>query len=76
MENNKLRQLASEVFRTEISSAQDSFDFTESLYFDSFDVWRFILAVEEGFHISFTNEERARIRSVSDAADIIRRKKD
>lgn len=73
MEFEKLQQIIAEVLNIEPDEITMNTTFVDDLGADSLDVFQIIMGIEEEFDIEIDNDDAAKITTVQDAADEIKK---
>ncbi len=72
MEFDKLRQIIAEVLSVDPEELTEGTTFVEDLCADSLDIYQIVMEIEETFHIEISEEDVEKIRTVGEAAALIR----
>lgn len=72
MEFDKLRQIIAEILSVDPEELTENTTFVEDLCADSLDVYQIVMEIEETFHIEISEEDVVKIRTVGEAAALIR----
>ncbi len=72
MEFDKLRQIIAEVLSVDPEELTENTTFVEDLCADSLDIYQIVMEIEETFHIEIPEEKLEKIRTVGEAAALIR----
>lgn len=73
MEFEKLQKIIAEVMDVEPEEIRPDMAFVDDLGADSLDVFQIIMGIEEEFDIEIDNDDAAKITTVQDAADEIKK---
>ncbi|WP_251390787.1 acyl carrier protein [Mediterraneibacter agrestimuris] len=73
MEFEKLQKIIAEVMDVEPEDVRPDMAFVDDLGADSLDVFQIIMGIEEEFDIEIDNDDAAKITTVQDAADEIKK---
>ena len=73
MEFEKLQKIFAEVMDVEPEDVRPDMAFVDDLGADSLDVFQIIMGIEEEFDIEIDNDDAAKITTVQDAADEIKK---
>lgn len=73
MEFEKLQKIIAEVMDVESEEVRPDMAFVDDLGADSLDVFQIIMGIEEEFDIEIDNDDAAKITTVQDAADEIKK---
>mgnify|MGYP002510284564 CR=1 FL=1 len=73
MEFEKLQKIIAEVMDVDPEEVRPDMAFVDDLGADSLDVFQIIMGIEEEFDIEIDNDDAAKITTVQDAADEIRK---
>ncbi|MDO4292613.1 MAG: acyl carrier protein [Eubacteriales bacterium] len=76
MELEKLKEIIAEVLSVDPREVGEDTSFVEDLCADSLDVYQIVMGIEETFDIEIPAEKAERIRTVGEAAELIKRTKD
>lgn len=68
---NKVKDLLAKQMRIEINSIDEDTDIMEDLGADSLDVVEMLMAIEENFGISVSDEDALTLHTVKDVAEFI-----
>ncbi len=72
MEFDKLRQIIADVLSVDPEELTEDTTFVEDLCADSLDIYQIVMEIEETFHIEIAEEDVEKIRTVGEAAALIR----
>lgn len=73
MEFEKLQKIIAEVMDVDPEEVRPEMAFVEDLGADSLDVFQIIMGIEEEFDIEIDNDDAAKITTVQDAVDEIKK---
>lgn len=73
MEFEKLQEIIAEVMDLDPEEIRPDMAFVDDLGADSLDVFQIIMGIEEEFDIEIDNDDAAKITTVQDAADEIKK---
>ena len=73
MELDKLKQIVAEVLSVDPRELTEETNFIDDLCADSLDLYQVIQEIEEIFEIEIPEEEAEKIRTVGEAAELIRK---
>ncbi len=72
MEFEKLAKIIAEILSVDVREITDQTRFVEDLCADSLDVYQIVLGMEEEFDIEIPAEDVEKIKTVGEAAELIR----
>ena len=70
----KIMELLAKQLRIDVNTLSPDTNIIEDLWADSLDVVEMLMAIEENFGISVSDEEAITLKTISDVADFIERK--
>lgn len=73
MEFEKLQKIIAEVMDVDPEEVRPEMEFVDDLGADSLDVFQIIMGIEEEFDIEIDNDDAAKITTVQDAVDEIKK---
>lgn len=73
MELERLKQIVAEVLSVDPRELTEDTNFIDDLCADSLDLYQVIQEIEETFEIEIPEEEAEKIRTVGEAAELIRK---
>ena len=73
MEIEKLKQIVAEILSVDPRELTEETNFIDDLCADSLDLYQVIQEIEETFEIEIPEEEAEKIRTVGEAAELIRK---
>ncbi|MCR4587331.1 MAG: acyl carrier protein [Lachnospiraceae bacterium] len=73
MELEKLKQIIADVLNVDVNEITEDSTFTDDLGADSLDVYQIIMGIETEFGLEVDNDEAAKITTVGQAVELIRK---
>lgn len=70
---NKVKDLLAKQMRIDVKTLDEDTDIMEDLGADSLDIVEMLMAIEENFGITVSDEEAVNLRTIRDVADFIER---
>ncbi len=73
MEFEKLKQIIADVLNVDVNEITEDSTFTDDLGADSLDVYQIIMGIETEFGLEVDNDEAAKITTVGQAVELIKK---
>lgn len=74
MITDQIKELLAKQLRLDVNTIEDETNIIEDLGADSIDIVEMLMALEENFGITVSDEEAINLRTIKDVADFIERK--